>query len=45
MLRQQSYAIKNQLVAKIPPTRGIFYSSLVINGIRIVGFMHGKVLS
>ena len=38
MLRQQSYAIKNQLVAKIPPTRGICCSSLVLYGIRIVGF-------
>ena len=31
-------AIKNQLVAKIPPTRGISCSSLVLYGIRIVGF-------
>ena len=38
MLRQRSYAIKNQLVAKIPPTRGISCSSLVLYGIRIVGF-------
>ena len=38
MLRQQSYAIKNQLVAKTPPTRGISCSSLVLYGIRIVGF-------
>ena len=38
MLRQQSYAIKNQLVAKIPPTRDIFCSSLVLYSIRIVGF-------
>ena len=40
LLRQQSYDIKNQLVAKIPPTRGISCSSLVLYGIRMVGFMH-----
>ena len=30
----QSYAIKNQIVAKIPPTWGISCSSLVLYGIR-----------
>ena len=55
MLRQLSYAIKNQLVAKIPPLGGISCSSLVLYVIRIVGFharkgpirggfMHGKNL-
>ena len=38
LLRQQSSAIKNQLVAKIPPTRVVSCSSLVLYGIRIVGF-------
>ena len=38
LLHQQSYAIKKQLVAKIPPTGGISCSSLVLYGIRIVGF-------
>ena len=38
MLRQQYYAIKNQLVASKVPTSGISCSSLVLYGIRIVGF-------
>ena len=38
MLRQLSYAIKNQLVAKIPPLGGISCSSLVLYVIRIGGF-------
>ena len=38
LLRQQSYARKNPLVAKIPPTRGICCSSLVLYGMSIVGF-------
>ena len=44
MLRQLSYAIKNQLVAKIPPTRGISCSSLVLYGMSQVASMHRKVL-
>ena len=38
MLRQQSFTIRNQLVAKIPPTMDISCSSLALYGIRIVGF-------
>ena len=38
MLRQNSYAIKNQLKAPKAPTRGIPCISLVLYGIRIGGF-------
>ena len=44
MLRQLSYAIKNQLKAPKAPYKGLSCLSLVLYGIRISGSMHGKNL-